>query len=76
MSLSLWDLKKGQACIIKGFAASLNEHFRERLIDLGFQSGQLIKCIISPSFGAPKLYQVNNTIFSLDNDIASCIEIE
>jgi Fe2+ transport system protein FeoA len=42
---------------------------------LGFHPGEHISCVLSPSLGAPKLYRVNNTVYSLDDSIASLIEV-
>jgi hypothetical protein len=35
----------------------------------------MISCVLSPSLGAPKLYRVNNSVYSLDDSVASLINI-
>ena len=44
-------------------------------MEFGFHPGEQAKCLQSPAFGAPKVYQVSNTIFSLDDEVASHITV-
>jgi len=53
----------------------LEESYRVRLMELGFHPGELVICVQVPRLGAPKLYRVHNTIYSLDDQIASLVEI-
>lgn len=76
MNKNLWDVAQGEKCSLKGFDESLGEEFQQRLADLGFYPGQLVKCVMSPKFGAPKLFQVNNAVYSLDDKIARHIVTE
>lgn len=76
MSKSLWDLLQGEECLVKGFKPQLTENYRIRLMELGFSPGETISCAISPSLGAPKMYRINNTCYSLDDKIAKLIETD
>lgn len=76
MKKNLWSLGQGLACTLKGFDTALAECFRDRLIDLGFLPGQRVTCLVTPKFGAPRLYQVNSAVYSLDDKIARAIEME
>jgi Fe2+ transport system protein FeoA len=45
-------------------------------MEFGFYPGETVSCLQSPGFGAPKVYRVNNTIYSLDDEIADHILVE
>jgi Fe2+ transport system protein FeoA len=73
---SLWQLSRGQTAVVKGFAQSLTEAYRVRLVELGFRPGAAIACTMAPRLGAPKLYRVDNAVYSLERKIAECIQTE
>lgn len=70
---SLWDLPQGSQCRVQGFRCDLDKDYRKRLRDLGFHPGETVTCIMAPKLGAPRLYRVHNTIYSLDDQIARLI---
>ncbi|KRP17978.1 MAG: ferrous iron transport protein A [Porticoccaceae bacterium] len=71
--MTLWDLKQGTSATVASFVATLESSYRVRLMELGFHPGETIACVLAPSLGAPKLYRVNNTVYSLDDSVASLI---
>ena len=73
MNKTLWDFAKGERGIVQGFNEALEESYCLRLMELGFQPGEQVTCVQSPNLGAPRLYRVNNTIYSLDDQIASLV---
>ena len=73
--MTLWDLRQGSSAKVSSFKASIESSYRTRLTELGFHPGEQIACVLSPSLGAPKLYQDNNTVDSLDDSSASLIEV-
>jgi Fe2+ transport system protein FeoA len=73
--MTLWDLKQGTSATVQSFVSSLESSYRTRLSELGFHPGELISCVLSPSLGAPKLYRVNNSVYSLDDSVASLIKV-
>lgn len=73
---SLWELKKGQSCVLIGFSDALDNRYKERILELGFRPKTTIRCLKTPSFGAPKVYQISNSVFSLEDSIASCIHVD
>ena len=73
--MTLWDLTQGASDKVSRFKSSIESGYRTRLSELGFHPGEQIACVLSPSLGAPKLYRVNNTVYSLDDSIASLIEV-
>jgi Fe2+ transport system protein FeoA len=40
-------------------------------MEFGFHAGERVVCLQSPAFGAPRVYRVNNTVYSLDDEVAS-----
>jgi len=76
MNTSLWSLQAGDQARIEGFDQLLAENYRVRLMELGFHPGEQVSCMQAPAFGAPKVYRVANTIFSLDDEVADHILVE
>ena len=70
---SLWSLQAGDQCRIEGFDDALAESYRVRMMELGFHPGETVTCVQSPALGAPKVYRVSNTMFSLDDEVAAHI---
>ena len=75
VNLSLWSLKAGDRCEIVGYDDALAEKYKIRLMEFGFHPGECVICLQSPSFGAPKVYQVSNTVFSLDDEVATHVSV-
>jgi Fe2+ transport system protein FeoA len=71
MSISLWSLKSGECCEILGYDNGLDEKYRIRLMEFGFHPGESVSCLHSLAFGAPKVYRVSNTVYSLDDEVAT-----
>lgn len=71
MNANLWSLKSGDCCEILGFDTALDEKYRIRLMEFGFHPGESVSCLQSLAFGAPKVYRVSNTVYSLDDEVAS-----
>lgn len=75
MSQSLWSLSTGDRCEIVAYDNALAEKYRVRLMEFGFHPGETVACIQSLAFGAPKVYRVSNTVFSLDDEVASHVMV-
>ena len=74
-STSLWSLRAGERCRIEGYDESLAENYRIRMMELGFHPGETVSCLQSPGMGAPKVFRVSNTMFSLDDEVAAHISV-
>ena len=70
---SLWQLKKGDSCVVTGFDEAMQPRYKTRLTELGFRPGADIFCTVSPRLGAPKLYRVANAVYSLEKQIAELV---
>lgn len=75
MSHTLWSLKAGEKGCIAGYDEALAKSYRVRLMELGFHPGEMVSCLQAPRFGAPKVYRVANTIFSIDDEVGSHVSI-
>ena len=73
---TLWSLRAGELCEILGYDDALAEKYRTRLMEFGFHPGESVTCLQSPSLGAPKVYRVSNTIFSLDDEVAAHVRVK
>jgi Fe2+ transport system protein FeoA len=40
-------------------------------MEFGFHPGESVSCLHSLAFGAPKVYRVSNTVYSLDDEVAT-----
>ena len=76
MTCSLWALKAGQRCEILEFDHALADAYRLRLMEFGFHPGESVTCLHAPAFGAPKVYRVSNSVFSLDDDVAAHVRVK
>ena len=76
MTKYLWDLSAGETARISGYDNTLADNYRIRLMELGFHVNEQVTCVQSPSLGAPKVFRVSNTVFSLDDEVASHILVE
>ncbi|WP_240732808.1 FeoA family protein [Halioglobus maricola] len=76
MRTSLWSLKAGDRCTIVGYDDALADKYRIRLMEFGFHAGESVACLQSPAFGAPKVYQVSNTVYSLDDEVATHVRVQ
>ena len=76
MSTTLWSLGTGDRCEILGYDDALADKYRIRLMEFGFHPGESVVCERSLAFGAPKLYRVSNTIFSLDDEVANHVLVK
>lgn len=73
---TLVELKKNERAQINGFSAKLSLDYITRLRELGFREGVLIKCLKTPPLGAPRIFEVCGSVFSVDFDIAREINLD
>lgn len=76
MANTLWQLKRGESAVLDGFAEDFSSVYRDRMMELGFHPGALVSCVVAPRMGAPKLFKVDNAVYSLEKAIASLITVQ
>ncbi len=70
----LSSLKVGTTCKIDSILT--DEHMRRRLLDLGFSSGTIIKCVQYSPSGDPIAYMLRGTIIALRKEDAGDILVQ
>jgi Fe2+ transport system protein FeoA len=68
-------LCEGEEGVVVDFDGDLSEAYRIRLMEFGFHPGETVSCLLKPGFGAPHVYRVSNTVYSLDKDISDAVFI-
>ncbi len=68
--MNLWALAEKQIAILKSFCPSIAEHHRQRFAELGFREGEPVKCIQRTPLGAPRIFEVGSTVYSLSKEDA------
>ena len=71
----LWVLREGEIGTVEGFDDKMSEAYRIRLMEFGFHPGETVSCLLTPGLGAPHVYRVSNTVFSLDKEISGSVLI-
>ena len=69
----LWDLRAGESAQVTGFDEALSEAYQGRIMEFGFHPGTLVRCLLTPGFGAPRVYAISYSVFSLDRDVALAV---
>ncbi|PIE37398.1 MAG: ferrous iron transport protein A [Gammaproteobacteria bacterium] len=70
MTGNFWQLQPGIAATVQSFDESMQQTQRQRLTELGFGLGAVVRCVVSPRFGAPRLYRGDGAVFSMEKSIA------
>jgi Fe2+ transport system protein FeoA len=73
MTSTLWQLRRGESCVIDRFDARLHDTYRTRMVELGFHPGAAVTCVVAPRLGAPKLFRVGNAVYSLEKQVAELV---
>ena len=71
----LRQLCEGEEGVVVDFDDVLSEAYRIRLMEFGFHPGETVSCLVKPGLGAPHVYRVSNTVYSLDKDISDAVMI-
>jgi Fe2+ transport system protein FeoA len=73
---TLMDMRAGERGRIGGFDSTLDPAYQQRLAELGFVPGVAIACARRPVLGAPCLYRIEASVFSLDDTLARCVLLD
>lgn len=72
---TLLELCINQEAQITGFSTNLSTSYMTRLRELGFREGEFVKCVKTPPLGAPRVFQICGSVFSMETDVAREIEL-
>lgn len=73
---SLWKLKIHQSAKLSHVGDGACDCQKRRLAELGFQEGKEIICTRSLPFDGPRVYQISDTVISLDKELAKQVQIQ
>ncbi len=73
--MTIWDLPKQSVGHITGMHDSVNPNLSQRLQEMGFVEGQIVKCMKRTPFQGPLVIQVQDCIYSLEKALAEQIVI-
>jgi Fe2+ transport system protein FeoA len=72
---SLLDLKVNEEGQIFSFSSQLSHDYAMRLRELGFREGEFVKCLKTPPMGAPRIFEICGSVFSMETEIAQKIKL-
>ena len=74
--MSLWMLKERENCFVTTFDTCLKEGHATRLREIGIEEGESVRCLKTLPFGGPKVFQIRDSVFSLEKAVAHRIFIQ
>ena len=75
MNTTLWNLNKNEQGIINGFHSQLSSSYIKRLNEFGFEKVSKVLCVKEGSLRSYKIFQVRDSVFCLDKDLALKVHI-
>ncbi len=72
---SLLDLKVNEEGQIFSFSSNLSHDYAIRLRELGFREGEFVKCLKTPPMGAPRIFEICGSVYSMETEIAQGIKL-
>lgn len=72
---SLWDLSPEQSATIEQFTKSISAPYLQRLLAFGFLRGNKIECLRWTPFNGPRVFQVGDSIVTLDSQVGKYIKV-
>lgn len=73
--MTIWDLPTTQSATISSLAAGIQPQLNQRLAEMGFNPGQFLKCIRRAPFKGPLVIQIQDSVYSIDKQIAELIYV-
>lgn len=71
--MTLWELGKNNNSVISHLSEDINDSVQMRLMEMGFESDQHIKCLRRTPLSGPIVVQLGDGVYSLEQDIAQHI---
>lgn len=73
--MTLWELGKSKSATVTQIDASLDQQIVARLGEMGLSNGRNVHCVRRGPLGGPMVMQLGGSIFAIENDLASRIQI-
>lgn len=72
--MNLFEIKKGQKCII--YEPQAPENINRRLMDIGLVDNTLVECVEVSPFGDPKAFLIRGAVIALRKDECQNIAVK
>lgn len=73
--MTLWELGKSQSAQVRQIDMSLDPQIVARLNEMGLAQGRSVQCVRRGPLGGPMVMQLGGSVFAMEQDLASRIEI-
>lgn len=73
--MTLWDLAKKKAALVKQIDNELDKQVIARLKEMGLSEGQTVQCVRRGPLGGPMVIQLGGSVFAIERALSSRIEI-
>lgn len=73
--MNLWAMKENSTAVVLSLDNALLDCHALRLTELGLRVNERIKCLKHIPFRGPRIYLIGDSVFSLAEDVASCIQV-
>jgi ferrous iron transport protein A len=74
--MQLWELQQNQSAIVSNLSTDIEEKLKNRLAEMGFESGQELRCVRRSPFKGPMIISLGGTILALEQSIAELISLD
>lgn len=74
--MNLWELGESLKAQITNINDSIPSAYRMRLAELGFTEEENVVCIRITPFGAPRLFQIGDSVITIAKDVAQQILVK
>lgn len=75
-TMKLWQMKAHEKARVVNIDDQTPDCYRVRLYELGLESNTELLCLREAPFSGPKSYQISDSIFSFDEDLARFVMVE
>ena len=71
--MTLWEMPKKTSAVVSQLDDTLTQSIKTRLNEMGFVPGELLTCMKRSPFGGPLVVQIQDCVYSLDQQLAKSI---
>lgn len=73
--MTLWDMPKSSIALVEKLDDKLANTLKTRLSEMGFIPGEKLRCMKRSPFNGPLVVQIQDCIYSLDQQLANSINV-
>jgi ferrous iron transport protein A len=75
IAMTLWEMPNKTSAAVLALNDDLSQSIKTRLNEMGFLPGELLTCLKRSPFGGPLVVQIQDCVYSLDQQLAKNISI-